>query len=237
MEILPTISQNFANGPNIVPEPQITNTVINSTNQNPGEEISSSMPLTSSQMPVSPFFSQPYLTQIGQAQSYLDSNPKLLTSNPNLGNTPFQPQISFSATPNGTVGGRLLLPTGSQLISVLGARKTLELLNQVDPKIFSAYNILYGNKSQLFNELNNLSYTDTILLMNSLTPEQRADIYMAINGASTPGEALAMAEGTPLGVIPPTQQALQGGQIKKKKVASTITPEEVETTPRQLVRL
>jgi hypothetical protein len=201
------------------------------TSSGVGSVSSSSEPLSSP----SPFFTQPYLTQLGQAQTFLDRNPNLINNSaPQLSSTPFQPQIAFTQSGNGTVGGRLLLPTGTQLISVLGATKTLELLNQVDPKIFSAYNILYGNKNQLFNELTNLSYTDTLLLMNSLTPEQRAQIYMAINGATTPGEALSMAEGLPLGLIPPTQQALQGTQTKKKKVE---LPTQTETTPRQLIRL
>ena len=224
MEIIPTISQNFANGPNIVPLPPATYSGLNT-------QVSASEPLNTTPS----FFTQPYLTQLGQAQTFLDKNPNLVNnSSPQLNSTPFQPQIAFTQSGNGTVGGRLLLPTGTQLISVLGATKTLELLNQVDPKIFSAYNILYGNKNQLFNELTNLSYVDTLLLMNSLTPEQRAQIYMAINGATTPGEALSMAEGLPLGLIPPTQQALQGTQTKKKKVE---LPTQTETTPRQLIRL
>lgn len=120
-------------------------------------------------------------------------------------------------------GGQSLVPSGSILLSGLGATKLIGLLNQIDPQSF---NSLTGQ-----NSLNNLSLSDAEEIMNMLPVQERANIYllMGLPGIDTYGAALSLAQGGLLGIGAPTESAT--GNERRKEIIATAQREPISVMP------
>ncbi|MGC9099615.1 MAG: hypothetical protein ACP5HW_03680, partial [Candidatus Micrarchaeia archaeon] len=90
------------------------------------------------------------------------------------------PPLQITSINNGIMNARMLIPTGSQLMQVLGAKQLLGLLNQINPARFPASFIEFGNRKQLFEKINNLNFEDIIAIMSRLNVMQRFEVFTAM---------------------------------------------------------
>lgn len=112
------------------------------------------------------------------------------------------------------IGNISLIPTVQDIMSVLGPNNMLMLLNQIDPAKFSVTNIQYAPRAALAKALNNLSYSDIMLLMSRMSVQQRMMVYGLLG--IPPGEALVIAEqGTQGLFIPSLSNALASSTRKR----------------------
>ena len=109
-------------------------------------------------------------------------------------------------------------------MSVLGPDQMLRLLNQVNPTKFSVTNIQYAPRSALAAALNNLSYSDILLLMSEMSVQQRMMVYGLLG--IPPGEALIIAESGTQGLfIPSLSNAL--ASTTRKRIVPAPQPQNV----------
>jgi hypothetical protein len=112
------------------------------------------------------------------------------------------------------IGNISLIPTVQDIMSVLGPNNMLMLLNQIDPTKFSVTNIQYAPRAALAKALNNLSYSDIMMLMSRMSVQQRMMVYGLLG--IPPGEALVIAEqGTQGLFIPSLSNALASSTRKR----------------------
>ena len=122
------------------------------------------------------------------------------------------------------IGNISLIPTAQDIMSVLGPEQMLRLLNQINPTKFSVTNIQYAPRSALAAALNNLSYSDIVLLMSEMSIPQRMMVYGLLG--IPPGEALIIAEsGTQELFIPSLSNALAA--TTRKRIVQPISSPSV----------
>jgi hypothetical protein len=178
---------------------------------------------------------------IPQALGKLNTNTiNLPKTNPMMGvvapipsshSQPSAPAFGFAGYSAPRVGNISLIPTPQNIMSVLGPNQMLRLLNQVDPTKFSVTNLQYAPKATLALALNNLSYSDIVLLMSEMSVPQRMMVYGLLG--IPPGEALVIAESGDQGlVVPSLSNAL--ASTTRKKIATpttTSTPSIININP------
>ncbi len=188
---------------------------------------------------------QPPLAPMQQAEANLLSNqlgrqlqkpqtvPMTLASN----SLPAQqPQARFTA-PTGTnpgmsaVAGTGIVPTAQQLISVVGVNQLLQMLNKIMPLQFNSQTLLSTPRSTILRALNNLPYDVLLNIFLQLPLQQRASLLMLEGVATTPGEAMMMAQGM-YGMMPPTMAEAQSLSNLKKRM-----PAEAEAVPKPRLAL
>jgi hypothetical protein len=118
-------------------------------------------------------------------------------------------------------------------MSVLGPDQMLRLLNQVNPTKFSVTNIQYAPRAALAEALNNLSYSDIVLLMSRMSVPQRMMVYGLLG--IPPGEALIIAESGTQGLfIPSLSNALAATTRKRIAVPTQATPQNIALPGQQM---
>ena len=133
-----------------------------------------------------------------------------------------QPQARFTA-PTGTnpgmsaVAGTGIVPTAQQLISVVGVNQLLQMLNKIMPLQFNSQTLLSTPRSTILRALNNLPYDVLLNIFLQLPLQQRASLLMLEGVATTPGEAMMMAQGM-YGMMPPTMAEAQSLSNLKKRM-------------------
>jgi hypothetical protein len=130
--------------------------------------------------------------------------------------SPAAPAFGFAGYSTPRIGNISLIPTSQDIMSVLGPDQMLRLLNQINPTKFSVTNIQYAPKATLAAALNNLSYSDIVLLMSEMSVPQRMMVYGLLG--IPPGEALIIAESGTQGLfIPSLSNAL--ASTTRKRIA------------------
>ena len=125
------------------------------------------------------------------------------------------------------IGNISLIPTSQDIMSVLGPDQMLRMLNQINPTKFSVTNIKYAPKAALAAALNNLSYSDIVLLMSEMSVPQRMMVYGLLG--IPPGEALIIAESGTQGLfIPSLSNALAATTRKRIAVPA---PAQLQGAP------
>ena len=125
------------------------------------------------------------------------------------------------------IGNISLIPTSQDIMSVLGPDQMLRMLNQINPTKFSVTNIQYAPKAALAAALNNLSYSDIVLLMSEMSVPQRMMVYGLLG--IPPGEALIIAESGTQGLfIPSLSNALAATTRKRIAVPA---PAQLQGAP------
>ena len=179
----------------------------------------------------------PILQALGKLNTNTINLPK---TNPRIGAAshipPSPPQVpapafGFAGYSAPRVGNISLIPTPQDIMSVLGPNQMLRLLNQVDPTKFSVTNIQYAPKAALASALNNLSYSDIVLLMSEMSVPQRMMVYGLLG--IPPGEALVIAESGDQGLVVPSLSNVLASTTKKKisTPTTTSTPPIININP------
>jgi hypothetical protein len=154
----------------------------------------------------------------------MHNTPNLLGSQAMSAASAASPAFGFAGYSTPRIGNISLIPTSQDIMSVLGPDQMLRLLNQINPTKFSVTNIQYAPKATLAAALNNLSYSDIVLLMSEMSVPQRMMVYGLLG--IPPGEALIIAESGTQGLfIPSLSNAL--ASTTRKRIAqpiSTTTP-------------
>ncbi len=115
-----------------------------------------------------------------------------------------------------SVMGQSIVPTAQQLISSLGINTLLQYLNKVMPQTFNSQTLLSAPKSLILQAIEKLPYDVLLNIFLMLPIQQRANLIMLEGLATTPGEAMMMAQGM-YGLIPATMAEAQlNGNIKKR---------------------
>ncbi|MCL4373252.1 hypothetical protein M1367_00030 [Candidatus Marsarchaeota archaeon] len=134
------------------------------------------------------------------------------------------PAFGFAGYSSPRIGNISLIPTSQDIMSVLGPEQMLRLLNQINPTKFSVTNIQYAPRAALAEALNNLSYSDIVLLMSRMSVPQRMMVYGLLG--IPPGEALIIAESGTQGLfIPSLSNALAATTRKRIAMPSLPTPQ------------
>ena len=134
------------------------------------------------------------------------------------------PAFGFAGYSAPRIGNISLIPTAQDIMSVLGPDQMLRLLNQINPTKFSVTNIQYAPKATLAAALNNLSYSDIVLLMSRMSVPQRMMVYGLLG--IPPGEALIIAESGTQGLfIPSLSNAL--ASTTRKRIVPAPQPQNV----------
>jgi hypothetical protein len=174
-----------------------------------------------------------------QSLNRLDMNKLTLPSPPALQNPLNSQPMAMSATspnaaqPSGAafgsagymaprIGNISLIPTSQDIMSVLGPDQMLRLLNQVNPTKFPVTNIQYAPKATLAAALNNLSYSDIVLLMSEMSIPQRMMVYGLLG--IPPGEALIIAESGTQGLFIPSLSNALAATTRKRIVQPISSP-------------
>ena len=114
-----------------------------------------------------------------------------------------------------SVYGQSIIPSAQQLISVVGINQLLQYLNKINPMQFNTQTLLSAPRSLVMKAISNLPYDTLLNIFLQLPIQQRAALIMLEGLATTPGEAMLMAQGM-YGLIPPTlAEAEANGAIKK----------------------
>jgi hypothetical protein len=143
------------------------------------------------------------------------------------------PAFGFAGYSAPRIGNISLIPTAQDIMSVLGPDQMLRLLNQVNPTKFSVTNIQYAPRSALAAALNNLSYSDIVLLMSEMSVPQRMMVYGLLG--IPPGEALIIAESGTQGLfIPSLSNALAATTRKRIAVPEPAPPQNIALPGQQM---
>jgi hypothetical protein len=141
------------------------------------------------------------------------------------------PAFGFAGYSSPRIGNISLIPTPQDIMSVLGPEQMLRLLNQINPTKFSVTNIQYAPRATLAAALNNLSYSDIVLLMSEMSIPQRMMVYGLLG--IPPGEALIIAESGTQGLFIPSLSNALAATTRKRIAApiSSTSPSQPAPTP------
>ena len=141
------------------------------------------------------------------------------------------PAFGFAGYSAPRIGNISLIPTAQDIMSVLGPEQMLRLLNQINPTKFSVTNIQYAPRATLASALNNLSYSDIVLLMSEMSIPQRMMVYGLLG--IPPGEALIIAESGTQGLFIPSLSNALAATTRKRIAApiSSTSPSQPAPTP------
>ena len=113
------------------------------------------------------------------------------------------------------VSGESIVPNAQQLMSVVGVNQLVQMLNKINPTEWNTQTLLSTPRSLVMERLNSLPYGSLLQVFLMLPLEQRANLIMLEGLATTPGEAMMMAQGM-YGLVPPTPSVAEGAQLKKR---------------------
>ncbi len=189
-----------------------TMTIVKNPNYKPSPELLSNGTLANNQMPATA--SPAALAKLSTAAQNVaerlgtPANPHVipLASPLVAGSTnviPLSPTSStarFGGNP-AVPSGVSLVPDGQTLLSVLGNRQLLSLLNQIDPQRFNSLTLMQGGQ-QLMDAIRGLSYEQALQIMARLNVWQRARVYLTLGAAHDMADALSLAQGfSPTGIL------------------------------------
>ena len=164
------------------------------------------LPQGTTSAPLTPF-QQGAENQLGNSLSnYLNRSSKYTIGSLLSGlSSPMQGSMATFAGPGNPsmqqLNGQSLVPTGSQLLSVLGYQQMLAMLNRVSPNVWNNANLSSAPTSAVYRALNSLPY-DTVLAIYDMLPMYTKAQVLMMEGIQ-PGEAISLAEsGSPLGLVP-----------------------------------
>jgi len=114
-----------------------------------------------------------------------------------------------------SVNGISLVPTGYELLQVLGPDKLFAYLNQINPFKYNSQTLLNLQPGRLLREIQSLPYDILLQIYNMLPMYTKAQVLM-LEGIP-PGEALSIAQMGALGLGVPPQLSAVGQNEKKIK--------------------
>ena len=147
------------------------------------------------------------------------------------------PAFGFAGYSSPRIGNISLIPTAQDIMSVLGPEQMLRLLNQINPTKFSVTNIQYAPRSALAAALNNLSYSDIVLLMSEMSVPQRMMVYGLLG--IPPGEALIIAQSGTQGLFIPSLSNALAATTRKRIVSpiSNTAPAQPAPAPMPIINI
>jgi len=112
-----------------------------------------------------------------------------------------------------SINGMSLVPTGYELLQVLGPDKLFAYLNQINPFKYNSQTLMNLQPAQLLREIQSLPYDVLLQIYNMLPTYTKAQVLM-LEGIP-PGEALSIAQLGALGLGVPPQLGFVGQNEKK----------------------
>ena len=121
-----------------------------------------------------------------------------------------------------SVNGISLVPTGYELLQVLGPDRLFAYLNQINPFKYNSQALLNLQPGRLLREIQSLPYDVLLEIYNMLPMYTKAQVLM-LEGIP-PGEALSIAQLGALGLGVPPQLGFVGQNEKKLRQSIANTP-------------
>jgi len=119
-----------------------------------------------------------------------------------------------------SINGMSLVPTGYELLQVLGPDRLFAYLNQINPFKYNSQTLMNLQPAQLLREIEALPYDVLLQIYNMLPMYTKAQVLM-LEGIP-PGEALSIAQLGALGLGVPPQLGFVGQNEKKRQgIANT----------------